>query len=150
MNSEVMVTAADVMRSGIAPHDTSDWVYAVVAIIGAVVGIFTAVSSVRTEKRGQNIKKDADIGQQWQFLTKGMREEIGELRARTDKQDAKIKHLEDSDQKKRQQITALMAHIGRLEQTLSEWREYANRLVAIIVGLGHKAPDPPIDYSDHE
>lgn len=141
---------AAAMKDGIEPQSTSDWVAILVAFLGLAGVLYTGWRASRTEERGQNLEHDADMGQQWQFLTKGMREEIRDLRQIVEKQGGKIAHLEDADRKKKDQIAALMAHIGRLEQALSEWREYALRLVQIIRGLGGTAPDPPIDYSDHE
>lgn len=141
---------ATAMKNGMEPQSTSDWVNALVGFLGLAGVLYTGWRASRTEERGQDIEHDANIGQQWQFLTKGMREEIGDLRKICDRQGERIAHLENADRKKKDQIAALMAHIGRLEQALSEWREYALRLVQIIRGLGGTAPDPPIDYSDHE
>ena len=145
MNADTFVTAADVMRTGIAPHDTSDWVAALVGLFTFAAAIYTARSSSRTEKRGQNIERDANIGQQWQFLTNGMRGEIDALRKQASAQNDAIKELQDADGQKRDQIAALMGQIGRLEQKLAEWRDYGLSLGRMLLELGHTPPEPPAD-----
>lgn len=134
---------------------------AVIAALGFGTALFTWLRSRNAEDRGHTIGDRANIGEEWQMLTRGMREEIASTRTR-------VGDLEKLDAQKGRQITRLQMQNAQHEDQIAELREqngkqaerisrlekwkgaalrYIASLIQAILDLGGTPPEPPPDYT---
>lgn len=145
-----------------ATGDSSILIGAIVTALTAFAGWLTWLRSGKAESRGKDTAQSASIGEEWQRLTAGMREQIDDqgrqiatLRASDDRNRREITQLRVQNAEHTDQIAALHAEntgqarqIGRLEKALAAARTYITQLIALLRAHNIEPPDPPADYTE--
>lgn len=129
--------ALSLSAAEIAPTDKW-WVVLLVALVPLAGTIWTRRRASRTEERGQDLAREARIGQEWERLNSGLAARVFALETRADK-------LEGEKEDQQKQLDDQQTQITFLRSKLAEWREYGLSLGRKLTDLGHIPPTPPTD-----